>query len=119
MSEVFTKIEELATNVKSYVALKIKSAKLSAAEKTAVIISNLAAVFIVVVILVFFIFFAGIALSIVLGEWIGKPWAGFLVVSLLLLLSGFLIWKKRRTLFGVPVMNSLIKQLFENDDEKN
>jgi hypothetical protein len=60
---------------------------------------------------------ASIALSIVLGEWIGKIWAGFLVVACFNLLIGIIIWFAREKLIRVPVMNALIQQLFKYDEE--
>ncbi|MEP7254674.1 MAG: phage holin family protein [Ferruginibacter sp.] len=119
MERAFAKIEELADTIKSYVNTRIESAKLTVAEKSSVIIANVAAGIVVAVVFFFFTIFAGIALSFGLGEWIGKTWAGFLIVAFLYLLTGIVIWKARGRIIRLPVMNALIKQLFSNDDEEN
>jgi hypothetical protein len=117
MERVFSKVEELADNAKEYVNTRIESIKLNAAEKSSVIIANGVARVVVAIVFLFFIGLASIALSIVLGEWIGKIWAGFLVVACFYLLIGIIIWFARERLIRVPVMNALIQQLFKHDEE--
>ena len=83
MEKAFAKVEEMAGNVKEYINTRMESVKLSAAEKSSGLIANAIAGLAVAVVFFFFIIFAGIALSFGLGEWIGKTWAGFLIVALL------------------------------------
>jgi hypothetical protein len=117
MEKIFSKVEELADNVKEYVNTRIESAKLNAAEKGSVIIGNAVAGMVVAIVLLLFIGLASIALSIVLGEWIGKAWAGFVIVACLYLLMAVVLWFDRGRLIRLPVMNSLIRQLFNNNEE--
>lgn len=117
MEKAFAKIEELADTIKEYVNTRVESVKLNVAEKSSVVIANVVAGMVVAVVFFFFMIFAGIALSFGLGEWIGKIWAGFLIVAFLYLLTGVVIWKARGRIIRLPVMNALIKQLFSNDDE--
>ena len=119
MEKTFAKVEELADTVKEYVNNRIESAKLKAAEKSSAVIAALIAGLIVAVVFMFFIVFAGIALSLVLNEWIGKSWAGFLIVAGLYLLIGIIIWKGRGKMIRLPIMNALIKQLFGDEDEED
>ncbi len=119
MEKTFAKVEELADTVKDYVNNRIESAKLTAAEKSSAVIAALIAGLIVAVVLMFFVVFAGIALSLVLSEWIGETWAGFLIVAGLYLLLGIIIWTARDKMIRLPIMNALIKQLFGEDDEED
>ena len=109
-------MEDLADNVKEYVNTRIESIKLNAAEKSSVIIANGVARIVVAIVFLFFAL-ASIALSLVLGEWLGKIWAGFLVVAGFYLFLGIIIWFGRGKFIRVPVMNALIQQLFKHDEE--
>ncbi len=119
MEKVFAKTEELAGNIKAYVNARIESVKLNTAEKSSVVIANLIAGMVVAVVFLFFIVFASVALSLGLGEWLGKTWAGFLIVAGLYLLIGLVVWTTRERIIQLPVMNALIKQFFREEDEED
>ncbi len=120
MESAFAKVEELAGNIKEYVNTRIESVKLSTAEKSSAVMANLIGGFIVAVVFLFFIIFASTALAVGLGEWLGKPWLGFLIVGFLYLLAGIMVWTARGKIIRLPIMNALIKQLFTNgEDEDN
>jgi len=119
MEKAYANIEELADSVKDYVNTRIESAKLTVAEKSSAIIANLAAGMVVAIVFLFFIIFAGIALALILGEWIGENWAGFGIVAGIYLLIAIIVWFARGRLIRLPVMNAMIKQLFGNDDEED
>lgn len=117
MEKVFSKVEELAGSVKDYVNTRIESIKLNAAEKSSFVIANGVAGVVVAIMILFFLGLASIALSIVLGEWIGKMWVGFVIVACFFLLLGIIVWLARGKLIRLPVMNALIQQLFKHDEE--
>ena len=120
MEKAFAKVEEMADNIKEYINTRMESVKLSAAEKSSKILANAIAGVIVAIVFFFFIIFAGIALSFGLGEWIGKTWAGFLIVAILYLLIGIIAWVARGRLIRLPIMNALIQQFTnDTDDEEN
>lgn len=120
MEKAFAKVEEMADNIKEYINTRMESVKLSAAEKSSKILANAIAGVIVAIVFFFFIIFAGIALSFGLGEWIGKTWAGFLIVAILYLLIGIIAWAARGRLIRLPIMNTLIQQFTnDNDDEED
>jgi len=116
MDNLFSKAEALAGNLKEYVNTRIDSLKLNAAEKASKIVANgVAGVFAGVFVLLF-IGLGSIALSLVLGEWMGKTWAGFLVVACFYLLISIIIWKAREKLVRRHIMNAIIQQLFQEDE---
>jgi hypothetical protein len=117
MESAFAKVEELAGTIKDYADTRMESVKLHIAEKSSA--ANVIAGVIVVVVFLFFIVFANIALAFGLGEWIGKTWAGFLLVAFLYLLIGIIVWFARVKIIRLPIINALIKQLFTNNDEYN
>jgi hypothetical protein len=119
MEKAFAKVEELADTIKEYVNTRIEAAKLSAAEKSSAVIANVVAGLIVVAFFMLFVLFCSIALAFGLGEWIGKTWAGFLIMAGLYLLIGIIVWTARVKIIQLPVMNALIKQLFGEDNEED
>lgn len=117
MERVLAKTEELVDDVKEYVDIRIESAKLVIAEKTSQVIANTAAgLGVLIAFILFFILFVT-GLSLLIGEWIGKPWAGFMIMALVCLIKAVVIWWARKRIIQLPVMNALIKQLFSNDTE--
>jgi Fe2+ transport system protein B len=119
MEKTFARVEELADTIKEYVNTRIESAKLTVAEKSSSVIANVLAGIVVALVFLFFILFASIALSFGLGEWIGKTWAGFLIVGCLYLLIGMIVWFARGKMIRLPVMNAIIRQLFRNEEESD
>jgi hypothetical protein len=117
MEETLNKTEELIAVVKEYVHNRVESAKLNVAEKSSAVIADLVAGAIAVVVFFGFIVFAGVALSLGLGEWLGKPWLGFLIVACLYLLVGIIVWKARTKLIRIPLMNAILQQLFKDEDQ--
>ena len=117
MENLFSKTEDLAATIKEYVNARIDSLKLNAAEKSSVIVANAVARIIVVVLLIFFLVLGSIALSLVVGIWLGQAWAGFLAVSFFYLLVAIIVWAAKGKLIRMPVMNSMIHQLFKEHEE--
>jgi len=118
MEKTFARLEELADTVKEYVNTRIEAVKLSAAEKTSAVMANVLAGVVVALVFVFFVIFASVALSLGVGEWIGKTWAGFLIVAGLYLLIGIVVWMARGKLIRLPLMNAMIQQLSGNNEEE-
>jgi Putative Actinobacterial Holin-X, holin superfamily III len=121
MEDTFTKAEELAGHVKEYVNNRISAAKLNVAEKSSLVLANLIAGAIVLAIFIIFILFAGIALAYAFSKWTGEYYWGFLIVAGIYLLLGLLVWVGKARILQLPIMNSLLQQLFTeaDNDEKN
>lgn len=117
MSEVFTRIEELAQHARDYINTRIEVVKLNAAEKTSLVVSRVMAAIAVAVVFIFFIFFAGIAAAYALAGWLGEVYWGFLIVAGLFLLAGIIVWFARERLIRIPVMNAIIHQLFKEKED--
>jgi fatty acid desaturase len=117
MEKSFEKAEELASSVKEYLDIRLDAVKLTVAEKTSAVIANVLAGIAVALVFFFFMVMASVALAFVLGNWMGRTWAGFLVVAALYLLLGIIVWVARVKLIRLPFMNALIKQMFKYDEE--
>ncbi|MBL0146255.1 MAG: hypothetical protein IPP48_11250 [Chitinophagaceae bacterium] len=68
-------------------------------------------------IVLLFIIFVSIALSILIGIWLGTMWLGFLIMAGIYMLLGLVVWTARGKIIRLPVMNSIIQQLFKHDEE--
>ena len=117
MSEEFKQFESLVDQLKAYVNTRVSQAKLSLAEK----LSNLAATVIAMLMsaLVFFLFLTllCVAVALLIGQWLGSLWLGFLIVSGFVLLLGLILWVAKDRIFRIPIMNVLIEAMFENEEE--
>jgi NADH:ubiquinone oxidoreductase subunit 6 (subunit J) len=119
MSDTLEKIEGLTEHVKEYVNTRIELAKLRVAEKSSLVIGNIIAVGVVAVLFLFVIVFGSLAGAWALSEWIGKRYAGFLIVAGFYLLIAIILWLARQRIIRFPVMNAIIRQLHKNDEEEN
>jgi hypothetical protein len=118
MEETFTKVEELAEHVKEYVNNRIAGVKLSTAEKSSAVIANIMARLIITVVFVFFIAFASVAAAYLLAKLTGELYWGFLIVAGIYLLIALVVWGLRERILRMPIMNSMLQQLFKNDDDE-
>ena len=118
MNDTFEKIEGLTEHVREYVQTRIEQAKLEVAEKTSLVIGNMIAVTVVIVLFLFVLVFGSIAGAWALSDWLGNPWAGFLIVAGFYLLLGIIIWFARGVLIRFPVMNAIIRELHKKDKDE-
>ena len=122
MSDEFNRIESLLGQAKEYVNTRIAQFKLSVAEKISKVMATVIAGLAVALVFFLFLVFAGIAAAIALGEWTGKMWLGFLIIAGVYLFLSIIIWKAKDRLLSIPIMNSIISHLFdeqETEDEKD
>jgi hypothetical protein len=121
LQEEFRKAEELAIHIKDYIQTEIELIKLNFAEKLSKVLSNFLAIIILIWVLLLSILFASISLAFFIGERIGKMSIGFFIVSLIYLLIAIVSWYLRERLIRIPILNGILRQLFdnENQDEKN
>ena len=117
MNETFSKVEDLASSIKDYANLRLDSLKFEAAEKSSEVFGNIMARIAVGAIAVLFLFFSGIALALLIGEWTAKMWHGFLIVAGIYLLLAIILWQFRDRFFRLPVMNSLLDQLLRKNEK--
>ncbi len=119
LQQEFNKAEELASQLKAYINTEIELAKLIAAENLSRVFSNLIAVILVCIVFLLFLLFASFTVAYLAGKWTGEMWMGFLTVTLFYLLLGIIAWFTREKLLRVPIMNSILRQLFNKEIKEN
>jgi uncharacterized oligopeptide transporter (OPT) family protein len=116
MEKVFARTEELADNIKELINVKLDSVKLTVAEKSSKVASNLISAIIVALTMIFFIVFFSVALAYFLAEILNSTWAGFLIVSGIYLLAAIIVRLLKERAIRIPIMNSILSQLSKEDD---
>lgn len=101
--------------MKEYVNTRIENVKFNAAEKSSGVAANTIAGIVVGIVFLFFLTFLSIAGALALSDWIGASWSGFLIVAGIYLALGLGVWFGRQKLLRIPIMNSMIRQLFKNN----
>lgn len=119
MEKTFKNAEELTASVKEYLENRVDELKIGFVEKTSAIISNVLAGILIAVIFSFFVILGSIGLALWLGSELENAWLGFLLVAGFYLVFGLIVWLIRGTIIRRPVMNTLIRQLFKNDDDND
>lgn len=117
MSDEFKKIESLLEQFKEYANTRVAQIKFSIAQKIAKTIADLVATILAGLVFFAFLFFGSIAAAIAIGDWLGKLWLGFLLIAGIFGIIGIIILKAKNRILQIPLLNSLIKQWFTNDDE--
>jgi hypothetical protein len=115
MLDEIGKIESLIDEGKRYVQTRLDEMKLSAADKSARLLSLTVSVFLTAA--VFFLFFVliSVALAFFIGDWLGSRPIGFLIVAGIGLLGALWIWSMRETWIRRPIRNALLRVLFEEE----
>lgn len=121
MKKIFHKLEGLLGYAKEYINTQIDVLKLTAAEKISFVLAGIIAGAIAALVFILVIVFGSFAAAYALSEWIGLSYAGFLIVAVIYLLIGIIVWATKDRLIRIPIMNSIIRQLFKtpNKDPQN
>ena len=118
MAQDFNNAENFVDQVKEYLNTRLAQLKLSFAEKT----SKVAAIMIAAVVsaLVFFLFLVllSVAGAIAIGQWLNNYWLGFIIVAGFILLTGFILWISKDGWLRRPIMNALIKVMFDKEEDE-
>jgi hypothetical protein len=115
---MLTKIEELLDQLKAYADTRIALAKLEAAKKISHLLSSAIAFILVALLFFLFMLMISIAGAWALGNWFHSMPLGFLVVGIVYLIVCLFIWTSREKFLRVPIMNSMIMQLFPDSASK-
>jgi len=118
MAQDFNNADGFVEQVKEYLNTRLAQLKLSFAEKTSKVVAIMIAV--VMSALVFFLFLVLICIAgaIAMGQWLENFWLGFLIVAGIVLLAGFILWVSKDWLIRRPIMNALIKAMFDKDENE-
>ncbi len=118
MLNAFEKIEEISVHIKKYVDNRIEYTKLNIAEKSSIVLSILLSGLLLIILFLLFIIFSGISLAFYLSEVTGKIYWGFLIVGAMYLAIGLIVWLFKKPLLQLPIMNSILNQIFNKQDHE-
>ena len=115
MEDKTTPVEVLLERAQSYTKTSIQLFKLKATAKLAEMISNLVSgVAVVVIVILFFVNF-NIGIALLIGDSLGKAWLGFVIVSGVYALIGFIVYLFRNRWIKNPVNESIIAQMLKDE----
>ena len=112
-------LENLIDDARSYLEAREKLAKLQMTEKATHVAADLMSWFIIVPVFFIAFLFVSVSLAHVIGEWWGHEYAGYLSVTLLYVVIGFILVKFRKGILVKPIMDGLIKQVFSKEHYDN
>ncbi len=108
-----TSVELLLERIRNYIETRLDLFKLKAIDKSSGVISTVISLTIVFLILLITIILVNIGLALIIGEWLGKLWYGFMIMAGLNALIAILIYVLRNKWIKTPVSNSMIKNLLD------
>jgi hypothetical protein len=111
MEDKTTILESLIDSAENYGKSSIELWKLQAIKKLAETISTIASSIIVIFISVLFILILSIGLSLWIGDYLGKSYLGFFIVSGIYLLIAIICMAGKKQLLKTPVSNAIIKNI--------
>lgn len=120
MAQEFNNAESFVDQVKEYLNTRLAQLKLSFAEKTSKVVAIMIAVIVSALVFFLFLVLISVAGAIAIGQWLENYWLGFVIIAGVILLAGFILWISKDGWLRRPIMNALIKVMFDKDeDEKN
>jgi hypothetical protein len=115
MEEEKSHVEVLMEKTGDYARKKVELYKLKIVDKSADVVSTIAADITIISILILFVLIINIGLALWLGELLGKNYYGFFCVAGFYALSGVIFYTFRDKLIKHPVRNSIIKHALKTD----
>ena len=108
MSEELNRMEALGEKLKNYLNTRLAEVKLSAAEKTAKVLSVLIAVLLAALVFFLFLTLLCIGVALLIGQWVQNYWIGFFITAGLVLVVGGIGWLSKDRWLRIPIMNLLL-----------
>jgi Zn-dependent protease with chaperone function len=118
MDQDFNNAETFVDQVKEYVNTRLAQLKLSFAEKTSKVMAVMIAVVLSALVFFLFLLLICIAGAIFIGQRLENFWLGFVIVGGIVLIAGFILWTFKDWLIRKPIMNALIKAMFDKEDDE-
>lgn len=119
MENITTNIDLLFKKGKEYVDINLELIKLNSIDKIADILSSLVSRMVLFVFVVMFILLINIALSLYLGELLGKDYLGYLVVAIAYLFLIIIVNHHRDRIIKMPITNLVIAKLLKSKSMSN
>ena len=108
--------ESLISQAGEYAETKATLFKLKVADKTSDTVSDVASTIVVWMFIGFFLLCFSVGLALVIGEWLGKNYYGFFIVSGVYGIAGIIISLNRKSLVKTPVSNFIITKILKTPE---
>ena len=118
MDQDFNNAENFLDQVKEYVNTRLAQLKLSFAEKTSKVMAVMIGVVMSALVFFLFLLLICIAGAIAIGQWLESFWLGFVIVGGIVLVVGLILWILKDRIIGKPIMNALIKVMFDKEENE-
>jgi hypothetical protein len=118
MDQDFKNAETFVDQVKEYVNTRLAQLKLSFAEKTSKVMAIMIAAVMSALVFFLFLLLICIAGAIAIGQWLESFWLGFVVVGGIVLIVGLILWIFKDGIIRRPIMNALIKAMFDKEKDE-
>ncbi len=109
----------LIEEVREYLETRSRLSKLKAIDKGSQIASELTTIILLGLFFLLFLIFLSIAGALVLSDLLGKPYLGFLIVSVIYMLLAIILYFNKENLIKKPIANSLISKLLKDPKDEN
>jgi hypothetical protein len=116
--EEFVKFENLIDHTRDYLNTRVDEAKLTVAERSSAVIARIIAASVASLVFGVSLIFASVAAALWLGNSWGRVWLGFAAVAGFYFIAGLIVWSARERLIRIPIMNSIIDQLFKSEEDE-
>src|SRR6476620_10605725 len=106
-------VESLFESIKAYGKTNVDLLKMKAADKSAEVISTLAAGIAFAIIMLLFVAILSVGIALWLGELMGKSYYGFFALGGLYLIIGLIFYSSKEKWCKTPVADIIVKKLFK------
>jgi uncharacterized membrane protein len=106
-------VESLIGNSTEYVETRLNLFKLKLVDKTSDIASSVVSILPLLLIFVLVFILLNIGLALLIGDLVGRASWGFLILTAVYLIAGFVLYKSRDKLIKVPFANLLIRKFLK------
>jgi len=113
MNDTVELIQSLIGNSTDYAKQRVDLLKLKSVDKTSDLASSIISFIPLVLIFALVFFFLNIGLALLVGDLLGKAYLGFLILTAVYLITGFVLFKQRDKWVKVPIANMLIRKFLK------
>ena len=111
--------EQIVKELKTYVNLKIDAFKLTAVEQLSLLFSRGLSVVVAILMIGMALLMFTVAVTLLLGEWIGSVLWAVVIMGLLFTLCGLMLFARREHLFSDSMVRMFSRMFFSERFENN
>jgi hypothetical protein len=112
------KFDMFIDNAEEYIKTKQELTKLVILQRSSIVTAGILSYLIIFFLFFFVIVFASFALAYVISKYTGEMYIGFISVATLYLISGLIVFAKRKSILEKPVINAMITNFLKDDDDE-